>query len=351
MRWIGETRAQVNQTVRIASGLILALMASSCGRSGSHDPEMTAGAPNYRVTAQAQLDSASEVRSLSFERDGLIESVLVRPGQTVVMGQPLAQIRCDDVIAAKDQASAEARFAKAQLALVREGPRAEEIAAAHDKVLSMEARSASAHDLASRTAKLSKSGAVSQRDAYDAARAYDAIEAERLSAEQAFLALAKGSRPKEREAAAAKFEAAKASAALQAANAEKCTLRSPVAGEILRVLKREGEFSAASLGATAMTVADTTHLIARTELDERDAAEVGVGDCADIWFDGSKRRFQGRVVEVSNQMGRKFVRSFDPADRFDRDVREVLVSISDSRMPQLIGMRLTVGFRACQRHN
>jgi len=315
---------------------------------GSHNKK-TAAAPNYEVTAQAQLDSASEVRSLSFERDGVIGDVLVRPGQAVAKGQPLAQLRCDDVAAAKDQASADARYAEAQLELVRAGPRAEEIAAARNRVSSLDARSDSAHDLATRTAKLSEFGAVSKRDAYDAARAYDSMQADRLAAQQTLLALSRGSRPQELKAAVAKAEAAKAAAALQSANAGKCTLRSPIAGQVLRVLKREGEFSGASLGATAMTVADTTQLIARTELDERDAASVSVGDCADIWLDGRKTTFPGKVIEVSNQMGRKFVRSFDPADRFDRDVREVLVNIPDARMPHLIGMRLTVGFHPCPR--
>jgi hypothetical protein len=90
-------------------------------------------------------------------------------------------------------------------------------------------------------------------------------------------------------------------------------------------------------------VGDTSAMIVRTEIVDRDAASVTVGQRAEIWLDNSDRRWAGRVVEASNLMGRRTARSLDPSERFDRDVREVLVAFDGAAPPPLVGLRVNVG--------
>jgi multidrug resistance efflux pump len=85
-------------------------------------------------------------------------------------------------------------------------------------------------------------------------------------------------------------------------------------------------------------------MIVRTELIDRDAARVSVGQKAEVWLDGDPKRWNGHVIEAASLMGRRTSRSLDPTDRFDRDVREVLVAFDGPAPPALVGLRVNVGF-------
>ena len=164
------------------------------------------------------------------------------------------------------------------------------------------------------------------------------------AADAEYAALKAGSRVDERAAARARAEAATASANALDATFKKCTLRSPIDGSVLKVLRREGEFSGASTGTPLVVVGDLSTMIVRTELIDRDAARVAVGQKAEVWLDGDPKRWHGHVIEAASLMGRRTSRSLDPTDRFDRDVREVLVAFDGPAPPALVGLRVNVGF-------
>jgi multidrug resistance efflux pump len=120
-------------------------------------------------------------------------------------------------------------------------------------------------------------------------------------------------------------------------------IRAPIAGQVLKLLRREGEFSGSSTGTPLVVVGDLKRLIIRAEFADRDAARVAVGAATEIWIDGEARRWRGRIVEASALMGRKTARSLDPSDRFDRDVREVLVAFDGAAPAVPVGLRVNVG--------
>ena len=94
-----------------------------------------------------------------------------------------------------------------------------------------------------------------------------------------------------------------------------------------------------------LTMADTSWLRVRAEVDERDVARVFAGQRVVIRADGwQDAGVPARVSRVSSQMGRKTVRTGDPADKGDRDVLEVLVDL-DRQDPRLVvGLRVTALF-------
>ncbi len=138
--------------------------------------------------------------------------------------------------------------------------------------------------------------------------------------------------------------AAEANARAAHSARDQCALRSPINGQVLQILKRQGEFSGASQGQTLAIVGDLSRLIVRAEVNERDAAAIRSGQSVEIWTDWEKRHWKGRVTELASVMGRRSARSLDPSDRFDRDIREVFIAIDDPRPPTLVGLRVTVGF-------
>jgi multidrug resistance efflux pump len=122
---------------------------------------------------------------------------------------------------------------------------------------------------------------------------------------------------------------------------DKTVVRAPMAGVVLRRHKQAGEsVSVDSPGAAIVTMADTRTLRVRVDVDERDVAAVRVGQSAWVTADAyGETRFEGRVVRVGGMLGRKNVRTDEPAEKVDTKVLETLVELeSGARLP--IGLRV-----------
>jgi HlyD family secretion protein len=324
---------------RALGGAALVALVSGCSPlSASMDT-----VPRYVTTASGRLDARDEARQLVAERDGRIAAILVRPGENVEAGQPLLRINCDDVVAQYRAGAARATAETAEARLVADGPRAEVIAEAAAHAAQAATRRGDAADLLARAEALQVSGFVSQRRLVQLRSEMAEAEAQAAATEAALLAMRRGARPDERTAALAKAQGSTSDAAALAASLEKCTLRSPTKGQVLKLLRREGEFSGGSSGTALVVIGDLSSMIVRTEIIDRDAASVRIGQRAEIWVDGATRRWPGRVIEASSLMGRRTARSLDPSDRFDRDVREILVAFDGPAPAPIVGLRVNVG--------
>ena len=83
-----------------------------------------------------------------------------------------------------------------------------------------------------------------------------------------------------------------------------------------------------------VTMADLSRYRVRAEIDERDVGKVTVGQAALVTADAfGEQRISGNVSEIRHIMGRKEVRTGDPAEKSDRDISpffpETAISVSD----------------------
>ena len=88
-----------------------------------------------------------------------------------------------------------------------------------------------------------------------------------------------------------------------------------------------------------VTIADRSALRVRVDVDEADVSKIAVGQEAYVTadaFDGIK--FRGRVVRVGQLLGKKNIRTDEPAERVDTKILEVLVQLDD-------GHELPLGLR------
>lgn len=297
----------------------------------------------YAATAVGRVDSADEARRLVAEVDGVIDRVNVVRGQAVTAGQVLLTIACGPRAGEAVVARAAVTEAAAQASTVIQGPRAEEVEAARNQVRAAEAEVREQRQLDAQGRPLLAQGFLSRREAESRANRLAAAEARLAESNARLRLLANGSRRSDIAAARAATRVAEGQARRAQAQLDQCQLRSPVAGRVLAILKREGEASGASAGEPVIIVGGTDRLIVRAEIDERDAAAVREGQRAEIWIAGGQR-WRGRVTELAGVMGRRSARSLDPTDRFDRDVREAFVAIEGPLPPSLVGLRVTVGF-------
>ncbi len=321
------------------SALLIALLGLAACNASAEPPAPA----RYASTAVGRVDSASEARRLVAQVDGVIDSVHVARGQTVSQGQILLTIACGPRASDVAIARAEAREAIARARTVRAGARAEEIEAARNQVRAIEAELRDRRQQNEQGRVLLERGFLARREADARANQLAGAEARLAEAYARVRLLENGSRGTDIAAAQAAHQGAIGQLRRAEALLDQCSLRSPVAGRVLAILKREGEATGAGAGETLVIVGASDALIVRTEVDERDAAAVRQGQRVEIWLTGGER-WHGRVTELAGVMGRRTARSLDPSDRFDRDVREVLVAIDGPLPPSLVGLRVTVGF-------
>jgi HlyD family secretion protein len=293
-------------------------------------------------TAIGRIDSEEEARHLVAAADGVIRRILVERGDTVAFGQPLVEVDCAPRLAEARARRADAVQAASQARAVANGTLADRVVA-EAEVFAAEARLTNEEAQLKRAEDILARGFIS-RSAYDVRVQSRATAEAGLRAARARLAdLDSGRRPAETAAAGVAAHAAREHAATAALLADQCLVRSPVAGQVLQILRREGEYSGASQGAPLVVVGDLSRLVVRAEIGERDAAAVRPGQRAEIWIEGGKQRWGGKVTHVASIMGRRSARSLDPTDRFDRDIREVFVAFDQGSAPALVGLRVTVG--------
>ena len=116
---------------------------------------------------------------------------------------------------------------------------------------------------------------------------------------------------------------------------------------MLRVHLMPGETVSTVMPRPVISLADLSRLRVRTEVDERDLGRLRIGQSVTVFSDAfPDKQFAGRVASFGSLMGRKQVRTGDPAEKSDRDVLEVLVELDERDERLVVGLRTTVRFLA-----
>ena len=254
-------------------------------------------ADGARVAGSGIVEPASEVIDIGSALSGLVTDVRVAPGDRVEKGQPLFLV--------------DARSARAQLS------------EANASIQEARAAIEEAHT-AQRTAStqlalyegLTDPAAVSRSEIIQ-------VEGE-ANAAKSRLAVAR-----------ARLGAAKARASSVRTEIERLTIRAPIAGEILAVNVRPGEFVATQGGGNAapfMQMGETNPLHIRVDIDENEAARVKVGAPAIVSPRGAAElRVEAQFVRVEPQVVPKRSLTNSAAERVDVRVLQVIYALPQTK--------------------
>lgn len=279
-----------------------------------------------------RVEPASEEVRVAAQVGGTLREVLVDEGDAVAAGQVVARIESTDFAARVAQAEAELALREAEARQVRNGARSQEREEALAAV--SEAEAVLEHQRAdlTRLRQLATDQVISQQEldrGVQAAR----VAAARLDAARQRESLVSAG-PREEERARADADVALARARLLEARAllAKTTVTSPIDGIVLRRHRKVGESVSTQFDSPVVTVADRSSVRVRMDVDERDVAEVTLGQRAYVTADAfGSRRFEGVVVRVGRLLGRKNVRTDEPTERVDTKVLETLIELEDGR--------------------
>jgi HlyD family secretion protein len=298
------------------------------------------------LSAPGRVEGVREARALTPGIDGVVREVMVHEGDRVHGGQIVARIDCADLEAEEHTAAAAVDVAVAARARLLRGGRDDVQAEAQAQVRAAEARLANATLSLDRAARLYNDERIVARSVVDDAELAERVARAELEAARQHAQTARAEPlPEERAAADSAASAAGWARITASARLRKCAVSSPIDGVVLRRHLEPGERIGAASPQPIVTISDLSSLRVRVEVDERDVAAVRLGDPVRITAEALGQASVGGVVaRVSPEMGRKRVRTGDPAEKADRDVLEVLVDVTDRHPALVYGLRVTALF-------
>jgi HlyD family secretion protein len=299
--------------------------------SDLRDPLADLGATNAstlseRVGGNGVIEPHAEEVLVAGEVAGRIATVHVKEGDRVAAGQVLLSLEHTTEEAAVRVAQAEIEAARARLDKVKSGSRNEEVSEAVAQAREATSRAALAQGVFERTDKLYRTAAATEDELDRAKKEAEAARFAAKAAESRRAAIVKGSRAEDVVIAEADVTVAEARLAEAQARLAVREIKAPAAGEVLQVKVRAGEYL--QPGGVAVTLGDTSQLMVRVDVDERDYARVELGSPVEIRAKAfGDKVFAGKVVSLGRRMGRKNVRTDDPTERNDTKILEVLVEL------------------------
>jgi HlyD family secretion protein len=343
------------QSLRWALAILTAAAAACAGRDpapapktgvpGSPDREGAVG--EVALSCAGRVEGASETVEVGAGMDGVLAELKVKEGDRVKAGDVLAVIDRPELQDELNAARAGAESARQARIRILRGSRQEDRERADAEVSAAKAVVAEAESRQRRAVQLFGQGILAESDRDEAQRNLDVSQAQWQAARKAAELVKAPPLPEEVGKADADVRAAEERVRVVQQTLEKCLVRAPTDGTVLRTILRAGESFSTLLPRPILRLADTSRLRVRAEVDERDVGRVFTGQRVVVRRDGWEGPgVPGRVGRLGAQMGRKAVKTGDPAEKSDRDVLDVLVDLDREEPRLVVGLRVTTLFLA-----
>jgi multidrug resistance efflux pump len=305
---------------------------------------------NY-VAGAGLVEASTENIAIGTPIAGVVQAVKVKAGDHVNAGDALFTIDDRSIRAELAVRAAALAVARTNLARLQAQPRAEDLPPAEARV---EAARVVAQDLESQLVMWERADnrAVSAEELSKRRFAVASARANLREAEGDLAKLRAGAWAPDLQVAQAEVASAQAQADAAGVELNRHTITAPVAGEVLRVNIRAGEFAAAgvqigggspSLDTAQMVLGATDTLHVRVDIDENDAWRLRPGAPARAFVRGNPSlatplkfvRFEPYVIPKKSLTGAS-------TERVDTRVLQVLFSFSHADLPVFVGQQMDV---------
>lgn len=363
----------VGGAIAVALGLAALGLAQVMNRPSAKQSEAPAApaqsASAAKITALGRIEPAGEVVKVGGPSGERIKQLLVKEGQSVATGQPIAYLESyDEQLASRNVAQSQLNDALAQLSSVQQygdaqiaeaqtrrsqsnSPKLKELAAQAATITRIQSELAIALKDLERFQSLQTSGAVSQKDLDDKQLIYQ-TKTGQLKEAEAQLAKIQQERDTSMINADAQIRSARADQGrsqaqiqigtarsnlnLAQAKLDRTIIRAPQSGQVLKVLKKQGEALEPSTGGTSggqgiVELGNTNQMYVVAEVYETDVSRARVGQPAVITSSAFSGEIAGIVERVGLKIGKNDVTNTDPAANTDTRVVEVKIRLLNSR--------------------
>lgn len=228
-----------------------------------------------------------------------IIAIEVREGQRVQAGDVLVRLETTGLQSQLEAAAAQERRSDAALAELRAGPRGEEINRARASLMAAQAQAIEARAQFRRIEELARRQLVAAAEVDRSRAAADNADAQVRVAEQALLALVRGTRTEQIAQGEAAVQAASAQAATQRVLLEKLTLVAPRDGVVDSLPYRPGDQPPVGAPLVVMLAGEAPY--ARVYVPQSQRAGVKVGDALVVHVEGSEQVWTGTVRMIRSE--------------------------------------------------
>jgi HlyD family secretion protein len=274
-----------------------------------------------------------------------VSSIAVREGQRVQAGQILAALSCHDIEADLNAAAALIDSVRQTRDRMLRGSTDDERSEIADRVSAARAAAREARARYERFAQLAAKDEIPLLDFDRVKLDLDRTDADLRAVEHRQAIVNAPPLPEELARQDAEIRAAEERQKGLLAKLDQCTVRAPIQGTVVRRVLEPGEIFSAGTPKPIVLLADLSRLKIRAEVDERDVGLLYLGQDAEVLVDAFPgEHFAAKVSVIQTIMGRKTVRTGDPAEKSDRDVLEVLLDLLGARPKLPLGLRVTVKF-------
>jgi HlyD family secretion protein len=268
------------------------------------------------IEASGTIEATSV--QVSSRSSGEILHMAASEGRRVSRGDLLAEIDHAALDLQLGQAQSGVDLARAQLSLLTNGARAEDLAQAQESLNQANESLRTSQVDFRRTSSLFTANAATQKERDDAETRLTNAKAQAAAADQALKKLQNFARPEDLKAGLARVSQADFSVRLLAKSIQDCTVTAPTSGTITEKLAEEGELAAPGMGLYVVTDLSTVKLT--IYVPESALGSILVGESARIRIDSFPAKdFSGKVTWISP------VAEFTPRDVQTKDERVKLV--------------------------
>ncbi len=281
------------------------------------------------IEASGSIEATSV--QVSSKSSGEILHLDASEGFQVKKGDLLALIDHSNLDIQLGQAKSGVDLARAQLDLLTNGARGEDLAQARETLNEANESLSSAQEDFQRLDSLFKAAAATKKQRDDAETRLITARAQAASAEQGLRKLENFARPEDVKAALARVDQAVYSVRLLEKEIQDCTVHSPTDGMVTEKLVEEGELAAPGTGLYVITDLDTVKLT--IYVPETELGNIRLGEKARISIDSRRgAAFPGTVTYISP------VAEFTPRDIQTKDERVKLVYAVRVEIPNAEGI-------------
>lgn len=290
------------------------------------------------VAALGHLEPAGEITRLSAPNslEGTrIEEVRVEAGDKVAAGQVVATLTTrKSRAAALLKAQTQVQIAQAQLARVEAGAKTSDINAQSAAIERLQAEVVNAQTEYERNRDLFEQGAISASARDSKQLMLNTLKAQ-LKQAQANLQSVAEVRPEDVQVSRTQVENAIATVKAAEVDLELTHIRSPIAGQVLKVHARSGEIVGPN-GIAEIAKTDTMYAVA--EVYETDIQKIYIGQKAIVTSPAIAGELEGTVAKVGLQVEQQNTFKSDPLAKTDNRVIEVKVALNSEANRRVVGL-------------
>jgi multidrug resistance efflux pump len=341
-------RTMVLPGVAIAALLFMGYHLSVSNREPSMQPPpiMPAQSPFGRTVAGAGIvEAKTENISIGTHIPGIVVERAVEVGQQVVAGDLL--FRIDDRQVEADLKVKEAQLAASKVKLHRleSMPRPEEIPASEAKVARLRAEFAAARDTLDRSEKLFTTRSIGEEELIQRRQKSQAAQEALSQAIAEDNLLKKGAWAEDILVAQSQVEEAQAMVQQARTEKDRLAVRAPIAGEVLQVNVRVGEYVGTPPGQPLVVLGNLQSLRVRIDIDESDIPDYRAGMPARGFVRGSnKTEIPMQFVRIEPFVIPKKSLTRRPGEQVDTRVLQVIYELESTHAAVFVGQQLDVFF-------